>query len=1202
MSDALDEESQAALSLAAKRLQELDLSVPARPLTRLMIGALRRRNTEQIRGSVGRWRLDLRQIDDVLSGVEATVEAAEKKAAVAEPFGPIWWRLRIEDLTRRQQSGSPSATHQWAAVWLQGVVGERWERCDEVLGLPGGGEVEQQLADPMAKLTTALRNSEIWNVPGAAGELLDFGPEILGKDTWVKLAVLRARALVYWFADYEAAWRVAQKAVAQSRSQLIDKVAWLESLALAVSAEVLIEQRDLKPAEELLRRPLKSEEPTPDIHIAAALLAMAQDLPDRANDLYDEAVAASALPTAQSEQVILARPQLLRPVPGNLLWRLSQCTDDAAAALDLLQRALDQGIRGVGAAPEAEALTEKAKLLKRLGSPEAGAAYYAAGVAFSGSGSPGRARALLKKACQLSPDVAEHHWSYADALREHAVDVDEVVSPDVLQDAGTHLAAGFEIRRPTNSEAWVLLSAALVAYYQRQLGHDGEDPSLLCERALLLDPQNQAAHGFLATFLRVAGLPRQALATAAQGQQQGYGHPFTAARQAGAYLDLGQYQAALNIATKALTDWPGQTELVVHRALALIRLERYEQALSTLNGEDERLTYLRAGCLVLLGDLPGARAEARATWVDRTQLSSKAVSAWAAFQSGELDDAIAIQRDLVDRAPRDASFRRDLGQMLLMRGSDDADLAEGTESLRGGIIAAPTAHELVHMTTMEFEALRKTLPSGRSLPELTELTELAADRIAALRSGTRHIDDPAEIAARARTAMADRDPVTALDLYERLCRRHDVPEARLGLARAARAILDRGDRAVHDANDLALAAENWRRLPDILPLLDGGSQIRTDLAGRLAFAEVELAGRRLPTDIALLARSPGPDSPSVLDDVFQVFARDVPSWWRHRQALLERSAEPGDRAATRDITRVIDRLPLDDVYRLRRDAVHGSDMLPFVSPIEVRLDAGHAHLRHNEDVATAIGGLRSKLIEEMGVQLPGVRVEPNSPGSTSTAILLYDQVVAERQLPADPAAAVVELLSVGEQAIRAQLYRLLIVDDIPLWLRRWDPTGALENGREPPTPDARLRLARVLRLLLRERVPVIDRDAILAGWREAEKSPQCHGPMDALRVVRRRLGAERLGRERDSDPVRLPRELEQRAERGLASADSWAWSMERDQAIELMADLRRWLAGQSSTSGVVAIAVGNFRLRPFVWRMLATEATRVRVLAEEELS
>lgn len=1162
-----------------------------------MVGALRRRKPEEIRESIARWRLDLRQIDDVLSGVESRVLAAEMDAAASDPLGPIWWRLRILELSRHRASALSAPTSLWVKTWLQALAAEQWTRCDEVIALPGATDLEAKLADPMTRLTAAMRDDEVWNVPDAAGELLDAD---LPSEARVKLGVLRARALLYWFADHDGAGQVAAETLRVApRARRAEEVSSLEGLAIAVEAEVRIEQGELGTADQLLGRALKAAEPALDAYLAAASLAMAKDNPSLANDLYDEAIARFTTAAAIRNRVDLTKSQLLRPVPANLLWRLSRKANDPEAALALLDRAIDRGILGVGPQPAREALSEKAELLKRTDSPAAGAAYHAAGVAFSESGAPGRARELLKEACQLAPEAAEHHWSYADALREQAVDADGVVDAKAIQAAAKHLAAGFELRMPKRSEAWVLLSAALIAYYRKRVWpDDDQDPSLLCERALLLDPESQVAPGFLATFLRLAGLPRQALEAATEGLQSGHGHPYTAARQVGAKLDLDDYEGALADATKSLAIWPDYVDLILQQALAFIRLEQYSEALGVLIGEDERLTYLRAGCLSLLENPAGARAEARASWKDRDTLTSSAVAAWSAFQCGELNDAIALQTDLLERSPADSAFRRDLGQMLLARGNDEEELNEGERLLREGIASTPTVHDLVHMKTMEFELLRQILPAGRSLPVLDDLARAADERIGELRSVTRQDDDPSELAAQARTAMSSWDPETALDLYERLCRDHQVPEARLGLERAAQALLDRGDRKVHDDGDLASANADWRRLAQVVDLLDVDSTVHGDLTARLAFAGVELEETPLPTTVAALARRDEDDNPSVLEQVFQVFARDVPSWWTHRDALVDCAKATEEKA---ELTRVIERLPMDSVYRLRRDAVPEPEMLPFVSPIDARLDAEHAYLRDNVWLGQAIGGLRADLIRTMGVQIPGVRIKHVDPAQRSATVRLYDQVMARSQLDQDAGVAAVELHEMLECTVRAQLYRLIVVDDIPLWLRDWDPTGSVPDGLEPPTPGARLRVARVLRLLLREHVPVVDRKLILEGCLETENSTMAHGPMDTLRVVRRRLGAHRLGLERGTAPLALPAELEQQAATGLNPDGSWAWSMNREPAARLIADLRDWLDTQPAARGVVPIEVADHRLRPFVWRLLATEAARIRILAAEEL-
>jgi flagellar biosynthesis component FlhA len=188
-----------------------------------------------------------------------------------------------------------------------------------------------------------------------------------------------------------------------------------------------------------------------------------------------------------------------------------------------------------------------------------------------------------------------------------------------------------------------------------------------------------------------------------------------------------------------------------------------------------------------------------------------------------------------------------------------------------------------------------------------------------------------------------------------------------------------------------------------------------------------------------------------------------------------------------------------------------------------------------------------------------------------------------------------------EDRVRAYLFRLVGVDDVPLWLEGWDVGSGDAPAWEPTDPRAdRLRLARVLRMLLREHVSVGDRKTIVEAVRsrvDVDKRYES-ATLDTLLDVRMRMKAA-LGVGADTVVVPLPSELEKRVAAGLPP-DKPVWELPRQQAHQLVADLRGWLRAQPVPPG--AISVADDRVRPFVWRLLAAERPAVRVLSQEELS
>jgi flagellar biosynthesis component FlhA len=188
-----------------------------------------------------------------------------------------------------------------------------------------------------------------------------------------------------------------------------------------------------------------------------------------------------------------------------------------------------------------------------------------------------------------------------------------------------------------------------------------------------------------------------------------------------------------------------------------------------------------------------------------------------------------------------------------------------------------------------------------------------------------------------------------------------------------------------------------------------------------------------------------------------------------------------------------------------------------------------------------------------------------------------------------------------ERAVRDNLFRLISVDDVDLWRRGWNVLQApgWESVRTATDEFSRLRLARLLRMLLREGLPISDRNSILAGFAEAEDSGRPDA-IDALGIIRRRLYPAILGPDRDVRIHALPDPLEARIAAGLSPDTSNQWELDRSVAASLAKDLRQWCAEQSQP-GPVVVQVASRRTRPIAWHLLAAVRPRIYIVATEEL-
>lgn len=276
-----------------------------------------------------------------------------------------------------------------------------------------------------------------------------------------------------------------------------------------------------------------------------------------------------------------------------------------------------------------------------------------------------------------------------------------------------------------------------------------------------------------------------------------------------------------------------------------------------------------------------------------------------------------------------------------------------------------------------------------------------------------------------------------------------------------------------------------------------------------------------------------------------------------------------------------------------------------VSPIEITVGAAHRGLVDSDEITLGIRRVRDRLTDETGLQLPGVGVRYAVGGSPDVIeYLIYERTVARVTVAAEPqdAQGVAGLvLAHFERAVRDNLFRLISVDDVDLWRQGWNVLQApgWESVRTATDEFSRLRLARLLRMLLREGLPISDRNSILAGFAEAEDSGRSDA-MDALGIIRRRLYPAILGPDRDVRIHALPDPLEARIAAGLSPATSNQWELDRSVAASLANDLRQWCAEQAQP-GPVVVQVASRRTRPIAWHLLAAVRPRIYIVATEEL-
>jgi tetratricopeptide (TPR) repeat protein len=1198
------------LDQAIKELSVARLSKSIRVLAQTVLRGLKRRGDyDHVITDVERLNDEVGRVTQILQRCMDHLLRAEEEAARQSPGGDVWWNTRIRAIKRAfSLEQIDHGLSLLAEIWVEGLATKEWSNCQRVLDLPELPEATKSAIDYMRKVTDALAIERyaaaldpLDNLLGTEGSSGDG----IGQAAAVRLGVLRTRILSREFSDRE----MIRQSVLETEARARDS--YWRSLALAAKAETQLAEGDVEAARETVRRATGTDSPHTDAVIVSGLLLERDGYWALADDAYDLAVRRD--PTATDEV-------LLRPVPARLLVRAAMSFVGDPDSVALFDRALQAGI-GEGNHLERDVYRARAQQLASLADhqdeqgrdaearkhrSEAAESRYQAGYRYQSSGLLPQALEQFRDACELAPDVAEYRWSYAEGLRLDASRADNTVDLRTLEEARDQMELGLSLRPPGNDKAWVLVTQALIV---EGLPDGDQDPALLAERALLKDPSSTAGYGFLAGILRRQGLVQEAFEASSDGREHaGASDPHLFNVHLDLLLDRGEYDDALALIDYQSLRQPDADNLVAARAGVLLRKQLPRDALSVLSGQEptDYVRLLRGFCLFAADEVEASRAEFWSLWNDTRSGPAGDVAGWAAFRAGMLDEAIALYRDRRKRAPAIIPYTRDLGQMLLVRG----DVAEGTSLLGEGIDACPHVSELRQLADAEFDyVLHATAHTGHG-PEVAEALAQLGRRIdrrcRQLLESRRPAEDVGALLASGRLALHSGRPLEALTIYEELVGADQVPEALQAAIRAGRSGREAGDE-LFLRDDRHGARHHWSAVERAMRQKPGEAArgLRQSLECRRMLAD--LVDGSQEEFAAWLTDTIGEDDfERALTDATRTLADNPVHLWTLRDGLVavrDGGHVPAD--ARELLTRVADRLPLSHVYHLDPDEadIQRSSFV-FVNPLELRFGPVVEQLGDSGELKTATMKLQERIERETAVQLPWVYAVADSRlAERQVDVRVYGGWAGTTFLSGPEETWTRQVMEKLEKKVRGHLFRLVGVDDVALWLQGWDLAVADVPTWDPTDPRAdRLRLARVLRMLLREQVSVRDRQTIVeavrfpAGGDNRSES----ATLNTLLDVRRRLGREALGVEPDTVVVPLPSELEERVAAGLPPDRLPVWQLPRDQAHRLVADLRAWLRAQPVPPGAIRVADGQ--VRPFVWRLLAAEEPAVRIVSEEELS
>ncbi|CRK59244.1 hypothetical protein [Alloactinosynnema sp. L-07] len=1163
-------ELEAALADGRARLEKLKLSRLGEHSAKLALKLFEGRDPESALNSIQNLRAELGQIDTVLKEVYERGLAAEHREAELHPFEDAWIAVRRRGLAAT--ADAQAWRYEWLGTWSKALAALRFTAADAIAQTDNPYEDVSPLRACLLSVSRDLEAEDWERAVGSAEVVLRTGNAQPGLDA--RLRVLKCRLLRRYLDDLDAAEIEATHAMARTD----DGDAELRGLAIAAVAEIHLDRANWDQVHKLTDDVLVREVGVADPLIAAGRLAEAEGRFSEARDCYD-AVALRFGATASVGALFVE-------TPGTLLWRIARQVrwSDGHAALELIDRALTEGVTGKGVDPERRVLLERARILDELGHrAEAASAYNEAGERYAWSGSD-RALELFQRAVELDGDNPLFQWSYGESLRQKANAKEWAVDYDMLRRAKALLDT-VEQHPPAPDDAWALTSLALV---NDKLDIDG-DQALLFERAFLRNPDYARGHALLAVLLRGHGYYAEALTIVTAGSELSTADAYLASVHVYSLLDMGKPEYAQQVAEQYVRDNGPSLEMCTAQAVVQMRQGNPGAALAILaEAEDEQdIQFKRAICHAAVRQYAEEQALYAEILAKKDETTDPLLVGWAAYRTGNLDLAGQTFRSVL---PLDSSGL-DLAQVLLRRGSVDADA--GTELLLSSIETSSSIGNLIHLVSYELPLLIDAVEGKPHEAAVRDACQAAASaserRVNELRSLRRPEDQPSVLLASARTAFSQDDLYRAAELYLPFACAGGPPEVADRLTEVSDRLLCHGD-ALLASGDLPAARRTWKWLRGtIADLLD--DRIADSVQSRLALSDID-EGKPLAETAADHLRQTDKDA---LLDVVGTFARDVPSLWAQIDGLSEVFA------AESPLAEMTTRRQLyASVYALDRDAVPDFTMSPFVSAVEIALGGGLARLRDSSQVELLIIGLRAQVTEEMGIWVPGVGVQVREELDPHTASFqVYGRTTATITMPVGHE-DLMPLRSRLEDVLRDNLFRWISVDDLELWISNWDASSYQAEGDHswlPHQPAGRLQLTRLLRMLAREGVPIRDRDTIRDAFTTAGNT----APGDLLTEVRRRLYPATLGA-RDGEAVEsepLPAELETRVAKGLYG-DGSTWAMPRAEARNLVEDLRAWRR-TALPEGPVAIRTSSREHRPYVWRLLAAERPRIFVVAAEEV-
>jgi tetratricopeptide (TPR) repeat protein len=439
-----------------------------------------------------------------------------------------------------------------------------------------------------------------------------------------------------------------------------------------------------------------------------------------------------------------------------------------------------------------------------------------------------------------------------------------------------------------------------------------------------------------------------------------------------------------------------------------------------------------------------------------------------------------------------------------------------------------------------------------------------------------------------------------------------------------------------------------------------GLQSRLALVALLR-ANLAAATEHSVRTLQLFQEAEVPDPGKELGDLWRSLVPGISYYWRvcdawpdlgRRISSTDSTLQTAARQAHRTFDAYLEDV-LKDVYKLAASSGFSAEMLPLVTPIS--MEVGQLLIPFFEEdecrlFKQYIAEMRDDILKETGVLMPGVRVRGNETDlPQETYIILLDEVpivtgtvkvgkyycLASRErlrelaieaikeqshpltgepgcwvepddcslaathgLKVLPHAAQFAILHL-ENVLRRNLAGFLGVEEMESLLKEWgkDEGCAALMKEALHDHDARLRFARMLRQLVKERVPITNAKEILQAVQDADLTQEHVN--DAVRAARLRLKSQLPGNQLQSKRIELPVDLEERIAGSMKHELGKSFlAISLEEALEMQTEIRELVEVRDRHSVLVA---QDARIRPFVRRLVELQFPDVMVIARQEL-